>query len=117
MARNESLVYLAQGSDAGQLAVYAIRRWWFRMGKWYCPPGLQRSPLRPASPCDQLNRLALSRPTRRHKSMTRIDHRHLHQTTFAVENLSILALNKTTTYSTPLAPMTQMPPVEPLILP
>ena len=38
LARNESFVYLAQGSDTGQLAVDAIRRWWFRMGEWYYPP-------------------------------------------------------------------------------
>lgn len=38
LARNESLVYLAQGADTGQLAVDAIRRWWFRLGKWSYPP-------------------------------------------------------------------------------
>ncbi len=37
MARNESLVYLAQGSDTGQLAVDAVRRWWHRLGKWRYP--------------------------------------------------------------------------------
>ena len=37
MARNESLVYLAQGADTGQLAVDAIRRWWYRLGKWRYP--------------------------------------------------------------------------------
>lgn len=33
LARNESLMYLAQGFDTGELAVDAIRRWWFRMGQ------------------------------------------------------------------------------------
>jgi hypothetical protein len=33
LARNESLVYLAQGADTGQLAVDAVRRWWHRLGK------------------------------------------------------------------------------------
>lgn len=37
LARNESLVYLAQGSDTGQLAVDATRRWWHRLGKWHYP--------------------------------------------------------------------------------
>jgi hypothetical protein len=37
MARNESLAYLAQGSDTGQLAVDAVRRWWHRLGKWRYP--------------------------------------------------------------------------------
>ena len=37
VARNESLVYLAQGSDTGQLAVAAIGRWWHRLGKWRYP--------------------------------------------------------------------------------
>lgn len=37
LARNESLMYLAQGFDTGQLAVEAIRRWWFRLGKWSYP--------------------------------------------------------------------------------
>jgi hypothetical protein len=37
VARNESLVYLAQGSDTGQLAVDAVRRWWQRLGKWRYP--------------------------------------------------------------------------------
>ena len=37
LARNESLVYLAQGADTGQLAVDAIRRWWHRLGKWHYP--------------------------------------------------------------------------------
>ena len=31
--RNEALVYLATGSDTGQLAADALRRWWFRLGK------------------------------------------------------------------------------------
>lgn len=34
LARNQSLVYLAQGADTGQLAVDAVRRWWHRLGKW-----------------------------------------------------------------------------------
>ena len=37
VARNESLVYLAQGADTGQLAVDAVRRWWHRLGKWRYP--------------------------------------------------------------------------------
>jgi hypothetical protein len=37
VARNESLVYLAQGSDTGQLAVAAVGRWWHRLGKWRYP--------------------------------------------------------------------------------
>jgi hypothetical protein len=37
VARNESLVYLAQGSDTGQLAADAVRRWWHRLGKWRYP--------------------------------------------------------------------------------
>lgn len=36
-ARNEALMYLAQGFDTGQLAVDAIRRWWYRLGKWSYP--------------------------------------------------------------------------------
>lgn len=34
LAANEALVYLAQGSDTGELAVDAIRRWWYRLGRW-----------------------------------------------------------------------------------
>jgi len=34
VAANEALVYLAQGADTGQLACDAIRRWWYRLGKW-----------------------------------------------------------------------------------
>ena len=37
LARNEALVYLAQGADTGQLAVDAVRRWWHRLGKWRYP--------------------------------------------------------------------------------
>jgi hypothetical protein len=37
VARNESLVYLAQGSDTAQLAADAVRRWWHRLGKWCYP--------------------------------------------------------------------------------
>lgn len=37
VARNESLMYLAQGFDTGLLAVDAIRRWWHRLGKWHYP--------------------------------------------------------------------------------
>lgn len=33
LAMNEALVYLAQGADTGELAVDAIRRWWYRLGK------------------------------------------------------------------------------------
>jgi len=35
LARNEALMYLAQGFDTGQLAVDAIRRWWYRLGQWH----------------------------------------------------------------------------------
>lgn len=35
LARNEALMYLAQGADTGSLAVAAIRRWWFRLGQWH----------------------------------------------------------------------------------
>ena len=38
VARNESLMYLAQGFDTGQLAVEAVRRWWYRLGKWHYRP-------------------------------------------------------------------------------
>lgn len=34
LAGNEAFVYLAQGADTGELACAAIRRWWYRMGKW-----------------------------------------------------------------------------------
>lgn len=34
LAANEALVYLAQGADTGELACDAIRRWWYRLGKW-----------------------------------------------------------------------------------
>lgn len=34
LARNHALMYLAKGSDTGRLAVDAVRRWWFRIGKW-----------------------------------------------------------------------------------
>lgn len=37
VARNESLVYLAQGADTGQLAADAVRRWWHRLGRWHYP--------------------------------------------------------------------------------
>jgi hypothetical protein len=37
VGRNEALMYLAQGFDTGQLAVDAIRRWWFRLGQWSYP--------------------------------------------------------------------------------
>lgn len=30
---NESLVYLATGSDTGELAADALRRWWYRLGR------------------------------------------------------------------------------------
>jgi len=33
LAANEALVYLAQGADTGELAVDAIRRWWYRLGR------------------------------------------------------------------------------------
>lgn len=35
---NETLMYLAQGTDTGRLAVDAVRRWWFRLGKWKYKP-------------------------------------------------------------------------------
>ncbi len=31
--RNEALVYLAEGSDTGELAADALRRWWYRLGQ------------------------------------------------------------------------------------
>jgi hypothetical protein len=31
---NEALVYLAQGADTGELACDAVRRWWYRLGRW-----------------------------------------------------------------------------------
>jgi hypothetical protein len=34
LAGNEAFIYLAQGADTGELACAAIRRWWYRMGKW-----------------------------------------------------------------------------------
>lgn len=34
LARNDALMYLATGADTGRLAVDAVRRWWFRIGKW-----------------------------------------------------------------------------------
>lgn len=34
VAADEALVYLAQGADTGKLACDAIRRWWYRLGKW-----------------------------------------------------------------------------------
>lgn len=34
LAGNEAFLYLAQGADTGELACAAIRRWWYRMGKW-----------------------------------------------------------------------------------
>ena len=37
LGRNESLMYLAQGFDTGQLAVDAVRRWWFRLGQLSYP--------------------------------------------------------------------------------
>lgn len=35
---DEALVYLAQGADTGELACDAIRRWWYRLGKWRYDP-------------------------------------------------------------------------------
>jgi hypothetical protein len=37
LAHNESLMYLAQGFDTGQLVADAIRRWWYRLGQWKYP--------------------------------------------------------------------------------
>lgn len=34
LARNHAMMYLAKGSDTGRLAADAVRRWWFRIGKW-----------------------------------------------------------------------------------
>lgn len=34
LARNDAMMYLAQGADTGRLAVDAVRRWWYRIGKW-----------------------------------------------------------------------------------
>lgn len=38
LAANEALVYLAEGADTGELAGDAIRRWWYRLGKWRYDP-------------------------------------------------------------------------------
>jgi len=38
LAGNEAFIYLAQGADTGELACDAIRRWWYRMGKWRYDP-------------------------------------------------------------------------------
>ena len=38
LAGNEAFIYLAQGADTGELACDAIRRWWFRLGKWRYDP-------------------------------------------------------------------------------
>ena len=37
VCQNDAMMYLAQGFDTGQLAVDAIRRWWYRLGKWRYP--------------------------------------------------------------------------------
>ena len=34
LAENEGFVLLATGADTGELACHALRRWWFRRGKW-----------------------------------------------------------------------------------
>lgn len=34
LAENEGFMYLATGADTGELACDAIRRWWFRRGRW-----------------------------------------------------------------------------------
>ena len=38
LACNEAFVYLAQGADTGELACDAIRRWWYRLGRWRYDP-------------------------------------------------------------------------------
>lgn len=38
LAGNEAFLYLAQGADTGELACDAIRRWWYRLGKWRYDP-------------------------------------------------------------------------------
>lgn len=38
LAGNEAFIYLAEGADTGELACDAIRRWWFRLGKWRYDP-------------------------------------------------------------------------------
>lgn len=38
LAANEALIYLAFGADTGELACDAIRRWWYRLGKWRYDP-------------------------------------------------------------------------------
>jgi len=37
LAHNDALVYLAEGADTGRLAVDAICRWWYRIGKSHYP--------------------------------------------------------------------------------
>mgnify|MGYP002623811547 CR=1 FL=1 len=34
LAENEGFVFLATGTDTGELACDALRRWWFRRGQW-----------------------------------------------------------------------------------
>ena len=38
LGHNEALMYLAEGTDTGRLAVDAVRRWWFRLGQWKHKP-------------------------------------------------------------------------------
>ena len=38
LAGNEAFLYLAQGADTGELACDAIRRWWYRLGRWRYDP-------------------------------------------------------------------------------
>jgi hypothetical protein len=52
LAGNEALIYLAQGADTGVLACDAIRRWWYRMGRWRYDPA---SPLLLLADCGGSN--------------------------------------------------------------
>ena len=38
LAHNEAFVYLAEGADTGELACDALRRWWYRLGRWKHDP-------------------------------------------------------------------------------
>jgi hypothetical protein len=52
LAGNEAFVYLAEGADTGELACDAVRRWWYRLGKWRYDPA---SPLLLLADCGGSN--------------------------------------------------------------
>lgn len=52
LSNNEALVYLAEGADTGELACDAIRRWWYRLGRWQFDPA---SPLLLLADCGGSN--------------------------------------------------------------